>query len=61
MNENQKIHKTIEVLTDYLTYVRLLKINREQAVLNNQYGVITMIDKEVKYYQSKIHKMSNLI
>lgn len=61
MNENQKIHKTIEVLTDFLTYVRLLKINREQAVLNNQYGVITMIDKEVKYYQSKIHKMSNLI
>lgn len=61
MNENQKIHKTIEALTDCLTYIRLLKINREQAVLNNQFSVIAMIDKEIKYYQSKIHKMSNLI
>ena len=36
MNENQKIHKTIEALTDCLTRIKLLKINREKAILNNQ-------------------------
>lgn len=61
MNKNQKIHKTIEALTDCLTYIRLLKINREKAILNNQSGMITMIDREIKYYQSKIHRISNLI
>ena len=61
MNENQKIHNTIGALTDCLTRIKLLKINREKAILNNQSGMTAMIDREIKYYQSKIHKISNLI
>lgn len=61
MNENQKIHKTIEALTDCLTRIKLLKINREKAILNKQSGVIAMIDREIKYYQSQLHKIDKLI
>lgn len=61
MNENQKIHNTIDALTDCLTRIKLLKINREKAILNNQSGMITMIDREIKYYQSKLHRISSLI
>ena len=61
MNENQKIHKTIEALTDCLTRIKLLKINREKAILNNQSGMIAMIDREIRYYQSKLHRIDKLI
>ena len=41
MNENQKIHNTIDALTDCLTRIKLLKINLEKAILNNQSGMIS--------------------
>ena len=40
MNEEQKIRKTLESLTDALDYLELLRINRAHAIQNKQPGIV---------------------
>jgi len=61
MNEEQKIRKTLESLTDALDYLELLRINRAHAIQNKQPGIVALLNKKIKYYQSKIHKISSII
>ena len=61
MNEEQKIRKTVESLTDALDYLELLRINRAHAIQNKQPGIVALLNRKIKYYQSKIHKMSSII
>jgi hypothetical protein len=61
MNEEQKIRKTLESLTDALDYLELLRINRAHAIQNKQPGIVALLNRKIKYYQSKIHKISSII
>ena len=61
MNEEQKIRKTLESLTDALDYLELLRINRAHAIQNKQPGIIALLNRKIKYYQSKIHKINSII
>ena len=61
MNEKQKIRKTLESLTDALDYLELLRINRAHAIQNKQPGIVALLNRKIKYYQSKIHKISSII
>jgi len=61
MNEEQKIRKTLESLTDALDYLELLCINRAHAIQNKQPGIVALLNRKIKYYQSKIHKISSII
>lgn len=61
MNEEQKIRKTLESLTDALDYLELLRINRAHAMQNKQPGIVALLNRKIKYYQSKIHKISSII
>lgn len=61
MNEEQKIRKTLESLTDALDYLELLRINRAHAIKNKQPGIVALLNRKIKYYQSKIHKISSII
>ena len=61
MNEEQKIRKTVESLTDALDYLELLRINRAHAIKNKQPGIVALLNRKIKYYQSKIHKISSII
>ncbi len=61
MNEEQKIRKTVESLTDALDYLELLRINRAHAIQNKQPGIVALLNRKIKYYQSKIHKISSII
>ena len=61
MNEEQKIHKTLESLTDALDYLELLRINRAHAIQNKQPGIVALLNRKIKYYQPKIHKISSII
>ena len=61
MNEEQKIRKTLESLTDALDYLELLRINRAHAIQNKQLGIVALLNRKIKYYQSKIHKINSII
>ena len=61
MNEEQKIRKTLESLTDALDYLELVRINRAHAIQNKQPGIVALLNRKIKYYQSKIHKISSII
>lgn len=61
MNEEQKIRKTVESLTDALDYLELLRINRAHAIQNKQPGIVALLNRKIKYYQSKIHEISSII
>jgi hypothetical protein len=61
MNEEQKIRKTLESLTDALDYLELLRINRAHAIQNKQPGIVALLNRKIKYYQSKIHKINSII
>jgi len=61
MNEEQKIRKTLESLTDALDYLELLRINRAHTIQNKQPGIVALLNRKIKYYQSKIHKISSII
>lgn len=61
MNEEQKIRKTLESLTDALDYLELLRINRAHAIQNKQPGIVALLNRKIKYYQSKIHEISSII
>ena len=61
MNEEQKIRKTVESLTDALDYLELLRINRAHAIQNKQPGIVALLNRKIKYYQSKIHKINSII
>ena len=61
MNEEQKIRKTLESLTDALDYLELLRINRAHAIQNKQPGIVALLNRKIKYYQSKIHKINIII
>jgi len=61
MNEEQKIRKTLESLTDALDYLELLRINRAHVIQNKQPGIAALLNRKIKYYQSKIHKINSII
>ena len=61
MNEEQKIRKTLESLTDALDYLELLRINRAHAIQNKQPGIVALLNRKIRYYQSKIHKINSII
>lgn len=61
MNEEQKIRKTLESLTDALDYLELLRINRAHAIQNKQPGIVALLNRKIKYHQSKIHKINSII